>query len=360
VAPDVLAHGHDLALGCEQAGGMEAAGRLEGMLRGPELIRRAENHGAPDDGTIGNRVRSHGDLVERSLPADAARRRRDEVPLGHGRGIERPVELDDHRVVGRGELRWVAESDAANLGTFDQALRPKEPDRQLILVPGGAHRDGDGDRVLVGTRGPNLERLLGHNPIGAHLESGSAHGHDPGAGDVTRGWRRRVGHRRAVYAQRMPDRRLDDSALRLLGEARRAVLSTIDAHDGRPRSVPICFAAVQGRDGAVTLYSPLDEKPKSIADPRALGRVRNLQADPRATFLVDRWAENWSRLAWLQLDVDGRLVEPGEEGHAAAVQALRARYPQYRDQDLEGRPMLRLEVVSAVAWSAANAESGAG
>ena len=37
------------------------------------------------------------------------------------------------------------------------------------------------------------------------------------------------------------------------------------------------------------------------------------------------------------------MLEPGPEGHAAAVAALRAKYPQYATHRLEGRPILRLE-----------------
>jgi hypothetical protein len=35
------------------------------------------------------------------------------------------------------------------------------------------------------------------------------------------------------------------------------------------------------------------------------------------------------------------------------VSALRARYPQYVEHDLEGRPMLAIELERAVRWSAA-------
>jgi PPOX class probable F420-dependent enzyme len=156
----------------------------------------------------------------------------------------------------------------------------------------------------------------------------------------------------------MPEPHLDETGLRLLEEARRAVLTTIDGRDGRPQPVPICFVAIQLPDRPLTLYSPLDEKPKSSADPRRLLRVRNLESDPRAAILVDRWDEDWSRLAWLRLDVEGGLLEPGEEGHAAAVEALRVKHPHYRDHHLEDRPMLRFEVVRAVAWSASDAEGG--
>src|SRR5437660_1723483 len=101
---------------------------------------------------------------------------------------------------------------------------------------------------------------------------------------------------------------LDEAAEALVAEARRAVLTTLDWRDGRPRSVPICFAIETGRgaDGSV-LFSALDEKPKAASDPHRLTRVRNLLVDPRATILVDRWDEDWSRLAFVELACLGSL-----------------------------------------------------
>jgi PPOX class probable F420-dependent enzyme len=138
----------------------------------------------------------------------------------------------------------------------------------------------------------------------------------------------------------------------LLADARRAVLTTIDARNGRPRSVPVCFVLVGD-----ALYSPLDEKPKASTDPRDLRRVRNLTADARATILVDRWDEDWTRLAFAELACRGRLIGPDDPDHAAAVMALRAKYPQYATHRLEERPMIRFEVDAATAWTAAGGKA---
>jgi PPOX class probable F420-dependent enzyme len=140
-----------------------------------------------------------------------------------------------------------------------------------------------------------------------------------------------------------------------LTRARRGVLATI-APDGRPRLVPICF--VLDPDGPV-LRSPLDEKPKEVADVRDLARVRDVLRDPRVTVLVDTWDEDWSRLGWLRCAGRATLLEPdGPDAaeHRAAVVALRARYPQYATHDLAGRPMIRIELERATAWTASDAE----
>ena len=140
----------------------------------------------------------------------------------------------------------------------------------------------------------------------------------------------------------------------LLDEARRAVLATARA-DGRPRLVPITFAHAADAD-ALTLYSPLDEKPKSVADPRRLARVRDILDRPHVAVLVDRWSEDWSALAWLRLDGLAALVEPAAGAaveHGRAVALLRERYAQYAEQRLSGRPLIRIAVESISGWSAA-------
>jgi PPOX class probable F420-dependent enzyme len=130
----------------------------------------------------------------------------------------------------------------------------------------------------------------------------------------------------------------------LLDEARTATLATVDA-GGQPRLVPVCFVV----DEADVLWSPLDEKPKRVADVRSMARVRDVLARPTVGLLVQRWSEDWSELAWLRLVGRASLVDAPA---AAIVAALRARYPQYRDHDLEARPALRIVVDRATRWSA--------
>ena len=141
---------------------------------------------------------------------------------------------------------------------------------------------------------------------------------------------------------------------------RRGVLATIGA-DGRPRLVPICYVLGDGQDalGRTLLYSPLDEKPKRSKDPRDLQRVRDLLVLPAATILVDRWDEDWTRLGWVRCYGVGELIEPEPrevEEHRAAIAALREKYPQYRDQNLEARPMLRIRLDRTVSWGDLSAD----
>lgn len=124
-----------------------------------------------------------------------------------------------------------------------------------------------------------------------------------------------------------------------LSSARTAILGTI-AEDGRPRLVPVCFVLL----GDV-LYTPIDEKPKT-ADPRSLARVRDIERRPDVTVLVDRWDEDWRRLAWLRIDGRATLTEAGP----AVIEELRAKYPQYVTHDLESRPMIRIGIERVRSW----------
>jgi coenzyme F420-0:L-glutamate ligase/coenzyme F420-1:gamma-L-glutamate ligase len=136
----------------------------------------------------------------------------------------------------------------------------------------------------------------------------------------------------------------------LLRDARRGVLATI-ARDGTPRLVPIAFVFAP----AGVIYSALDEKPKSVADPRELARVHDIQARPRVSVLADEWSEDWSGLAWVRVVGTARLVDPDGDSaseHAEAVRLLRAKYLQYETHALESRPVIRIEVERVVSWFA--------
>ena len=157
---------------------------------------------------------------------------------------------------------------------------------------------------------------------------------------------------------------LDRDQRTFLTTARTATLATI-APSGRARLVPICFVVgADSPDGRTRLYSPLDDKPKAVADPRTLARVRDLMARPDATLLVDQWSEDWDRLGWLRLEATADLLEPGAGSGGAeqddAIAALRAKYPQYADHRLEERPILRFTVHRAVAWGVLARDAGGG
>jgi hypothetical protein len=132
-------------------------------------------------------------------------------------------------------------------------------------------------------------------------------------------------------------------ALRRAAAADHGVLGTLDSQHGASL-VPACFAIDDDR-----LAIPIDlVKPKGST---ALGRVRNLERDPRATLLVERWDPvDWTRLWWVQLHLI-RTAET-EERTARLAGLLRERYIQYRDGPFVDILTFRIEKVGG--WEAAN------
>lgn len=123
--------------------------------------------------------------------------------------------------------------------------------------------------------------------------------------------------------------RLTSELRAFLERARRAHLATASG-DGAPHVVPVCFALLDD----VTLVFAIDDKPK--APGRRLKRLRNLDENPRFALVVDHWDENWSRLGYVL--VSGRAGELGDPARRTlALQALRARYPQYVAMGLDER-----------------------
>jgi len=131
---------------------------------------------------------------------------------------------------------------------------------------------------------------------------------------------------------------------RFLDQQRVGRLATVD-RGGQPNIVPVCFALV---DGAI--YSAMDEKPKRVP-PTRLRRIQNIQERPEVSLLVDRYDEDWTRLAWLQIHGVATLVSHLDE-RSRAIAALRARYPQYQTMDLESRPLIRIQPGRITSWCA--------
>ena len=134
---------------------------------------------------------------------------------------------------------------------------------------------------------------------------------------------------------------------RFVESMRVARLATADAN-GVPHVVPICYALI-GDD----LYVTIDEKPKH-PDVRAMKRLRNIEANPAVAVVVDRYDEDWSRLAWVMLRGRADVLDHGDE-HDRAQAGLRERYPQYRAMRIEPLPVIALRIARVAAWGALDA-----
>jgi PPOX class probable F420-dependent enzyme len=125
----------------------------------------------------------------------------------------------------------------------------------------------------------------------------------------------------------------------LLDGARVGRLALLDEED-LPRVLPVTFAVWEG-----AVWSAIDRKPKRAAEP---ARVRRLRRRPEAALLVDRYDDDWARLAWLELRGVVTIHPIGP-----AIEALTRKYEQYGAERPQG-PLLRLEPSDAVWWRAAD------
>jgi PPOX class probable F420-dependent enzyme len=117
-----------------------------------------------------------------------------------------------------------------------------------------------------------------------------------------------------------------------------------------PHQVPVVFART-----AASLWSPVDAKPKAATE---LARVRHVRARPRVSLLLDHYEEDWRCLWWIAIAGAARVVQPdaglADADAAAAVAALRAKYPQYASIPVLREPatLLRVERLRVRSWCA--------
>jgi PPOX class probable F420-dependent enzyme len=136
----------------------------------------------------------------------------------------------------------------------------------------------------------------------------------------------------------------DDEARARLAAHDHGILCTVHAERGVD-AVPVAYAV----DEEGFLGVPIDRvKPKTSA---RLQRVRNLEADPRATLLVEHWdRRDWSKLWWVRAELRWQGDDTADR-EAALAALLAERYPQYRDQPFDR--VLVLRIVGVTGWAAA-------
>ena len=133
-----------------------------------------------------------------------------------------------------------------------------------------------------------------------------------------------------------------------LEAARVARLATVRP-DGRPHVVPITFAFAE--PGLVV--TAVDHKPKRSTD---LQRLRNIEARPEVSLLVDHYTEDWAALWWVRLDAAARVVRD-EPLRTALAEFLVRRYDAYLDRPPTG-PVIAMAVHTVVSWNVETAPGG--
>lgn len=124
-----------------------------------------------------------------------------------------------------------------------------------------------------------------------------------------------------------------------LAAARVARLATVD-ESGHPHLVPVTFAL----DGDVA-YIAVDHKPKTT---RNLKRLRNIEANPHVSLLVDHYAEDWTQLWWIRADGTATILRDPATC-TEPIRLLAAKYPQYQQHPPQG-PIIRIDITHRASW----------
>jgi PPOX class probable F420-dependent enzyme len=134
---------------------------------------------------------------------------------------------------------------------------------------------------------------------------------------------------------------LDAEMRRRVIDARVARLATVRP-DGHPHVVPITFAL-----HADTIVTAIDHKPKTTDN---LQRLRNIEAHPVVSIVIDQYDDDWSRLWWVRADGTARIVGQGP-ARDQAISWLAGKYAPYRGRPPQG-PVVVIDVDTWRSWSA--------
>lgn len=114
---------------------------------------------------------------------------------------------------------------------------------------------------------------------------------------------------------------------------------------GIPLTVPICFV-YKGE----FIYSPIDAKPKT-KEVKKLKRLRNIENNPRVSFIVDKYSDDWTELYYIIVQGTAEVLIEGEE-YNNSIKALCGKYEQYSKMGLMqlGLPVIKITPNKIISW----------
>ena len=126
----------------------------------------------------------------------------------------------------------------------------------------------------------------------------------------------------------------------ILAGATVARLATVRP-DGRPHLIPITFAFEEPGP----IVTAVDHKPKRTTN---LQRLRNVEAHPAVSLLVDHYDDDWAALWWLRIDATARVVVD-EPDRTLLTAPLVDKYAQYLARPPTG-PVIAMEIDAITSW----------
>ena len=134
---------------------------------------------------------------------------------------------------------------------------------------------------------------------------------------------------------------LTDRESKILDSARVASFATVRA-DGRPHLVPITFARAEPG----LIVTAVDHKPKRSTN---LQRLRNVEAQPAVSLLVNHYEDDWTALWWLRIDATARVVVD-EPDRTMLTQELVRKYAQYLGHPPTGA-VIAMKIDAITPWN---------
>jgi PPOX class probable F420-dependent enzyme len=108
--------------------------------------------------------------------------------------------------------------------------------------------------------------------------------------------------------------------------ARVARLATVD-YTSKPHLVPVVFVF----DGN-HFFIPIDKKKKTVT-PQRLKRIKNIQDNPNVALLIDKYSEDWTKLAFVMIQGKASIITSKTQGNIQLQEAykkLTTKYRQYQ------------------------------
>jgi len=129
--------------------------------------------------------------------------------------------------------------------------------------------------------------------------------------------------------------------------ARVARLATVD-YTSKPHLVPVVFVF----DGN-HFFIPIDQKRKTVK-PQRLKRIKNIQDNPNVALLIDKYSEDWTKLAFVMIQGKASIITSKTQGNIQLQEAykkLETKYRQYQKIGL-GEICIIIKPEKVASWGA--------
>jgi PPOX class probable F420-dependent enzyme len=129
--------------------------------------------------------------------------------------------------------------------------------------------------------------------------------------------------------------------------ARVARLATVD-YASKPYLVPVVFVF----DGN-HFFIPIDQKRKTVK-PQRLKRIKNIQHNPNVALLIDKYNEDWTKLAFVMIQGKASIITSKTQGNIQLQEAykkLTTKYRQYQKIGL-GEMFIMIKPEKVASWGA--------